>query len=162
MQYAISRGQLPDSVLIALRGARLQCPRVLRPSGRKIGKRRGSDCRPVLQLLILVAPDILPALLIGSVFLLVQSGLLLLRDVAAVLRRHVALFLPDLMIFLMQLLALRRRQLAAFHFPGGFGVFMIQALVHFGAARMGFVEFGCRRGAERGAHQKRKSHGRYY
>ena len=113
-------------------------------SGRsQYGRKKGDlDGRPSRD-------DLLADLAAYRVFLLIQGTLLLLGDVPAVLARHVALFVPDLTVFLVQLVRLRRRELAFLHVPVDALVLMRQPIVDFGSTRMMFLPIRFREGAGR-------------
>src|SRR5438876_8565523 len=75
-------------------------------------------------------------LLAHVVLLLVQRLLLEPGDVAAVLACHIALFLPDLMVLLVQLIGLLVRQVAFLDLMVDPLVLVVQAIVHLLAAGM--------------------------
>src|SRR5579871_5079345 len=89
-----------------------------------------------------VTSGLFPDLPADGVLLLVERALLLLRDVAAVLRCHCALFLADLAVFLVQLGGLALRHLARLHFVLDALVLVIKTAINLRAARMILLPVG--------------------
>jgi hypothetical protein len=85
-----------------------------------------------------MANNLLANLSADCVFLLIQRFLLLFGDMAAVLARHVAFLLANLMILMVQLLRLTFGDFAIFAFPVDAQILVFQAAVNLDATRMVF------------------------
>jgi len=79
-----------------------------------------------------------------DVFLLVQSALFALRDMAAVLASHIAFFLTNLTVIPVQIRSLGGAEIARFDLILNPRILIRQARIDFSAARMIF--FPCRGG----------------
>jgi hypothetical protein len=90
------------------------------------------------------------------IFLLIQRALIRLGDVAAVLARHVTLFLADLVILVMEFGGLLLAQRTVFHIVVYSPVLVSQSVIYLGTTWMILLPLGLSKGI---AGQCPKSHG---